>query len=107
MPSSLAFYHSSGIFGEVFLQAPTTSNSTNWNCRDTFCYRKITHEHIAPAVVTASNSNCHQQNHSLIGNQSARRCVLESLTEGPTRPISSTVTHAGIANVKRWAFSMP
>jgi hypothetical protein len=44
-------YHPSAIFGGVFLQAPTTSNSTNRELRsDT---RKITREHIAPAVVAA------------------------------------------------------
>jgi hypothetical protein len=31
----------------------------------------------------------------------------ELLTEGSTRPIASTVTHAGICKVKRYAFDMP
>jgi hypothetical protein len=32
---------------------------------------------------------------------------VEPLTEGSTRPFTSTVTHAGIVKVKRYAFSMP
>jgi hypothetical protein len=32
---------------------------------------------------------------------------LEPVTEGSTRPIAETRTHAGIVKVKRWAFSMP
>jgi hypothetical protein len=32
---------------------------------------------------------------------------LEPLTEGSTRPIASTVTHAGICTVKRYALCMP
>jgi hypothetical protein len=31
---------------------------------------------------------------------------LESLTEDSTRPITSTVTHAGIVKVQRWAFHL-
>jgi hypothetical protein len=31
----------------------------------------------------------------------------EPLTEGSTRPIASTVTHAGICKVKRYALCMP
>ena len=30
----------------------------------------------------------------------------EPLTEGSTRPVASTVTHAGIVNVSRYAFDM-
>jgi hypothetical protein len=33
--------------------------------------------------------------------------ALEPMTAGSTRPISSTVTHAGICQVKRYAFDMP
>lgn len=32
---------------------------------------------------------------------------LEPLIAGSTRPIASTVTHAGICKVKRYAFDMP
>ena len=32
---------------------------------------------------------------------------LEPLTPGSTRPVTSTVTHAGICKMKRYAFSMP
>ncbi len=32
---------------------------------------------------------------------------LEPLIAGSTRPIASTVTHAGVVKVKRYAFSMP
>jgi hypothetical protein len=32
---------------------------------------------------------------------------LVPLTPGSTRPIASTVTHAGIVKVKRYAFGMP
>ena len=32
---------------------------------------------------------------------------LEPLSEGSTKPIAETTTHAGIVKVKRWAFSMP
>jgi len=50
----LAFYHSSGIFVGIFLQAPTTSNSTNRELPPTRSdIRTITREHIAPVVVTA------------------------------------------------------
>jgi hypothetical protein len=31
---------------------------------------------------------------------------LEALTPGSTRPVTSTVTHAGICKVMRYAFSM-
>ena len=32
---------------------------------------------------------------------------LEPLTEGSTRPVASTVTHAGICKVKRYGFEIP
>ena len=32
---------------------------------------------------------------------------LEPLTAESTRPVTSTVTHAGICKMKRYAFSMP
>jgi hypothetical protein len=32
---------------------------------------------------------------------------LEPLTEGSTRPIASTVTHAGIVRILKYSFSMP
>jgi hypothetical protein len=31
----------------------------------------------------------------------------EPLTQGSTKPIASTVTHAGIVKMKRFAFDMP
>lgn len=33
--------------------------------------------------------------------------AFEPLTEGSTKPIASTVTHAGICKVKRYAFDLP
>jgi hypothetical protein len=51
-------------------------------------------EHILPAAIT-------QQ--FVIGADGA----LEPLTEGSTRPIASTVTHAGIVRARRCAFDMP
>jgi hypothetical protein len=35
------------------------------------------------------------------------RCELEPLTEGSTRPIAETRAHAGICQVRRYAFGMP
>jgi hypothetical protein len=32
--------------------------------------------------------------------------ALEPLTTGSTRPVALTVTHAGICQVQRWAFSL-
>jgi hypothetical protein len=33
--------------------------------------------------------------------------ALEALTEGSTRPIASTVAHAGIVRILKYSFSMP
>jgi hypothetical protein len=33
--------------------------------------------------------------------------AFEPATEGSTKPIASTTTHAGVCKVKRWAFEMP